>query len=311
MPSSGKVAARRIGHSAEYIRLTGRQYAVEHMRRTLASLASLSFAAAMLYAQAPPTPEYSIEAIRFGTIPQFRTASLVVGADPAERIDIATVVWLIRGGGRNILFDTGFHRQTPGFDRFKTTDYIRPDEAVKLAGVEATQVTDVIISHVHWDHMGGLDLFPEATVWIQRDEYDYYMGRSWQPGETRGADVEDLVTLLKRNAAGKVRLVDGDDREIIPGIRAYTGARHTFASQYIRVAGTPSFVLASDNCYLYRNLETTAPIAQTFTPGDRAANVAAFERMITLAGARERVIPGHDPLQFARFKTIGRVATIK
>lgn len=257
------------------------------------------------------TPEYSIEAIRFGTIPQFRVASLVAGADAAERIDIATVIWLIRGGGRNILFDTGYHRPTPGFDRFKTTDYIRPDEAVRLAGVEPDQITDVVISHVHWDHMGGIDLFPAATIWIQRDEYDYYMGRSWQPGETRGADLEDLVTLLKRNAAGKVRLVDGDDREILPGIRAYTGARHTFASQYLRVAGTPAYVLASDNCYLYRNLDTKAPIAQTFAAGDRAANLAALDRMVTLAGARERVVPGHDPLQFERFPAKGRIARIK
>jgi glyoxylase-like metal-dependent hydrolase (beta-lactamase superfamily II) len=260
---------------------------------------------------AQSTPEYTIEAIRFGTIPQFRVASLVVGADPAERLDIATVIWLIRGGGRNILFDTGYHRTTPGFDRFNTTDYMRPDEAVALAGVAAAQITDVIISHVHWDHMGGIDLFPSATIWIQREEYDYYMGRSWQPGETRGADIEDLVTLLRRNAAGKVRLIDGDDREFIPGIRAYVGARHTFASQYLRIAGAPPFVLASDNCYLYRNLETKAPIAQTFAAADRATNVAAFDRMIALAGARERVIPGHDPLQFERFPTKGRIGRIK
>ena len=159
--------------------------------------------------------------------------------------------------------------------------------------------------------MGGLDLFPAATIWIQREEYDYYMGRSWQPNETRGADLEDLMELLKRNVAGKVRLIDGDDREIIPGIRVYTGARHTFASQFIRVAGSPTFVLASDNCYLYRNLETKAAIAQTFTPADRAGNVAAFERMIKLAGARERVVPGHDPEQFKRFPTTDRIAKIK
>jgi glyoxylase-like metal-dependent hydrolase (beta-lactamase superfamily II) len=257
------------------------------------------------------TPEYTIDALRFGTIPQFRLASLVVGADPAERIDIAMIVWLIRGGERNILFDSGYHRQTPGFDRFKTTDYIKPDEAVRLAGVDPSQISDIIISHVHWDHIGGLDLFPQATIWIQRGEYDYYMGLSWQPGQTRGADVEDLVTLLRRNAMGKVRLVDGDDREILPGIRAYTGARHTFASQYIRVAGTPTFVLASDNCYLYRNLDTRSPIAQTFAESDRAQNVAAFDRMAALAGARERVVPGHDPKQFERFAATGRTARIK
>jgi glyoxylase-like metal-dependent hydrolase (beta-lactamase superfamily II) len=260
------------------------------------------------FAQAP---EYSIEAIRFGTIPQFRLASLVVGANAEQRIDLAVVVWLIKGAGRIVLFDSGYHRQTPGFDRFKTIDYVRPDEAVKLAGVRPSEVTDIIISHVHWDHMGGIDLFPNATIWIQRAEYDYYMGMSWQPGQSRAADVADLVTLLKRNADGKVRLVDGDDQEILPGIRVYTGARHTYASQFIRIAGTPTFVLASDNCYLYRNLDTRSPIAQTFSASDRAGNVAAFDRMIALAGARERVVPGHDPQQFERFPTSGRIARIK
>jgi glyoxylase-like metal-dependent hydrolase (beta-lactamase superfamily II) len=266
---------------------------------------------ALAITSAQATPEYTIEAIRFGTIPEFRVASLVVGANPDERTDLAVIVWLIRGGGRTILFDSGYHRPTPGFDRFKTTDYVRPDEAVKLAGVDPAHVTDIVISHVHWDHMGGIDLFPEATIWIQRAEYDYYMGQSWQPGQSRAADLDDLVALLKRNAGGKVRLINGDDQEILPGIRAYTGARHTYASQYIRVAGSPSFVLASDNCYLYRNLDTKAPIAQTFSEADRAQNVAAFDRMIVLAGARERVIPGHDPLQFERFPTKGRVARIK
>jgi glyoxylase-like metal-dependent hydrolase (beta-lactamase superfamily II) len=266
---------------------------------------------ALAITSAQATPEYTIEAIRFGTIPEFRVASLVVGANPDERTDLAVIVWLIRGGGRTILFDSGYHRPTPGFDRFKTTDYVRPDEAVKLAGVDPAHVTDIVISHVHWDHMGAIDLFPEATIWIQRAEYDYYMGQSWQPGQSRAADLDDLVALLKRNAGGKVRLINGDDQEILPGIRAYTGARHTYASQYIRVAGSPSFVLASDNCYLYRNLDTKAPIAQTFSEADRAQNVAAFDRMIVLAGARERVIPGHDPLQFERFPTKGRVARIK
>jgi glyoxylase-like metal-dependent hydrolase (beta-lactamase superfamily II) len=260
---------------------------------------------------APQTaPGYSIEAIRFGTVPQFRVASLVVGAPAEERMDIALVIWLIRGGGRTILFDSGFHRQK-WIDQFRVMDFVRPDEAVRLAGVEPAAVTDIIISHAHWDHMGGIDLFPDATVWIQKDEFQYYMGAAWQEGGRHGGtEVEDLVNLVRRNAAGKLRLVDGDDREIIPGIRVFTGARHTFASQYIQVAGPPPYVLSSDNAYLYRNLDTKSPVA-TFEVTDRAANVAAFERMIQLAGAKDRVVPGHDPLQFERFPASGRVAKIR
>jgi len=255
-------------------------------------------------------PEYTIEAIRFGTIPQFRTASLVIGADPNEKLDIATIIWLIRGGGRTILFDTGYYRQTPGFDRFGTVDFVRPDEAVKLEGVQPDEVTDVIVSHIHWDHMGGISLFPKATIWIQKDEYQYYLGGAYQPGGKPGGELEDLLELLRRNVTRKVVLIDGDDREILPGIHVYTGARHTYASQYIKVDGTPDYVLASDNVYLYRNIDTKAPIA-TFDAVDRFANVAAFDRMIRLAGARERVLPGHDMLIFSRFPTRGRVAKIK
>ncbi|MBI4474941.1 MAG: N-acyl homoserine lactonase family protein [Acidobacteria bacterium] len=265
-------------------------------------------------AGAPPAAkaEYTIEAIRFGTLPNVRaTVLLPVGANPEERLDIAVVIWLIRGNGKNILFDTGYHRQTPGFtERWNTSDYVRPDEAVKLAGVQPDEITDIIVSHVHWDHMGSLDLFPKATVWIQKEEYQYYTGPAYQPGGRRGGEAEDLIELVRRNLSGKVVLIDGDDREIMPGIRAYTGARHTYSSQYVRVEGNPTYVLASDNCYLYRNLDNSSPSA-TFDAADRAGNVASQTRMIKLAGAKERVVPGHDMLQFSRFPTKGRIARIK
>ena len=65
-------------------------------------------AAHALYAQ--PKPQYEIYAIRYATIPGFAVSGLVEGADPSRKIDIAMMVWLIRGNGRNILFDSGFYR---------------------------------------------------------------------------------------------------------------------------------------------------------------------------------------------------------
>jgi len=274
-------------------------------RRTFAAAALLALGSAR-----PAPTEYSIDAVRYGTIRQFRLSGLLMGAPSDERIDIAMAVWLIRGEGRTILFDTGFHR-AEWFERFDVADYLRPDSAVMLAGVDPAEVTDVIVSHAHWDHMGGIDLFPNATIHIQRDEYDYYTGPAWREGGRHGGiDPEDIAHLVRRNIAGQVAPIEGDDAEVLPGIRAYTGARHTYASQYILVEGAEPYVLASDNCYLFRNLETHTAGA-TFLPSDRAGNEAALSRMERVAGDPGRVIPGHDPEQFERFPTAGRVAKIR
>lgn len=262
-------------------------------------------------ASSAATPDYTIQAIRYASAPD-DAANLVMGA-PHEKINLAMIVWLVRGGGRNILFDSGYHRDT-FLKYFPSTGYIRPDEAVKLAGVQPGEITDVVISHAHWDHLGGIDLFPKATVWIQEEEYRYYTGPAWQPGGNHGGiDPADIQELVKLNAEGRVRFVNGDDVEIFPGIRAYTGGHHTFASQYLRVDGNPPFVLASDNCYLYRNLAEHKASA-TFSKADWPANIQNQARMIQLAGGNpDRVIPGHDPVQFEKYPTSadGRVAKIK
>src|SRR5579864_1447084 len=263
-----------------------------------------------LFAAPNATPDYSIQAIRYATVPKFDVADLVIGAPKDEKVDIAMVFWLIRGGGHNILFDSGFHHEQ-WFKDFPMPDYISPDEAVKLAGVQPEEITDIIISHAHWDHMGGIDLFPKATVWIQKDEFHYYTGEAWQPGGDHGGiDPEDVQELVRINTEGRLRLVDGDNIEIFPGIRTYTGARHTYASQYLRVEGNPPFVLASDNSYLWRNLQERKASA-TFSGADHPANIKNQARMIELAGSVDRVIPGHDALQFQKYPTQGRIACIK
>ena len=274
----------------------------------LKRLALAAIAAALLGAAGPP--DYSIQAIRYGVSPGVPVGALVVGGPMDEKVDVDFVVWLIRGGGHNVLFDSGFHRER-WFKQWKVTDYLRPDEAVKLAGVKPEDVTDIVISHAHWDHMGGIDLFPKATIWIQKDEYRYYTMDAWQSGGQHGGiDADDIQQLVRLNTEGRLKLIDGDNVEILPGIRAFVGSRHTYASEYLRVDGNPPYVLASDNVYFYRNLSERKASA-TFSDADHAGNIKAQERMIELAGSVDRVVPGHDALQFQKFPTQGRVAKIR
>ncbi len=260
-------------------------------------ITALLFAAVMT----AQTPQYEVYAISYAVIPDFPVAGLLEGADKERKLDIQMMVWLVRGGGRNIVVDSGFYRPQ-FFKSWKVRDFLRPDEAVALAGVKPDEVTDVILTHAHWDHADGADLFPRATVWIQKEEYAYYTGAAWQEGGKHGGiDPDDLGALLRINTAGRLRLVDGD-REILPGVRVYIGGRHTYASQYVTVpTRSGPVVLASDNAYLYENFEKHAPIAQTF---DRESNLKAQDQMKALAGPNGRIVPGHDPAVMTRFPKI-------
>ncbi|HEX9366309.1 MAG TPA: MBL fold metallo-hydrolase, partial [Vicinamibacterales bacterium] len=177
---------------------------------------------------------YEAYAVRFGILPGFSVAELVAGAERGRTLDIPVMVWLLKGSnGRQVLVDSGFYRQK-FLDRWKPRELRSPAAAVEAAGVRADAITDIIISHAHWDHVDGADLFPKATIWIQREEYRYYTGEAWHTrGAHGGVDADDMQVLLKINTEGRLRFVEGDDQEIIPGLRCYTGGKHTFASQYV------------------------------------------------------------------------------
>lgn len=251
--------------------------------------------------------DYEIYGIRYATIRDFAVSGLVAGADRDRKMDIAMYVWLIKGGGKNILFDCGFYRDK-FMQRWHPAEYQKPSDALKNAGLTPEDITDVIISHIHWDHADGFDLFPKAKIWIQKDEYEYYSGEAWQarPGQRgrgAGADAEDVLGLVKRNTEGKLGFVRGDAQEIFSGITAYIGGKHTYQSQFlgVRTAGGV-VVLASDNVYLYENLAKHAPIAQTL---DAESNVKAQDRMKQIATKPEWIVPGHDPAVMKNFPTAG------
>jgi glyoxylase-like metal-dependent hydrolase (beta-lactamase superfamily II) len=247
-------------------------------------------------------PTYEVYAIRYATIPAFRLSGLISGADSSRRLDIAMMVWLLKGSdGRNVLVDAGFHR-ADFVQRWHPTPFMTPSEAVTAAGVKPEQVTDVIISHIHWDHLDGIDLFPKARIWIQRDEFDYYLDSAGTV-KNRSIDAGDAKLLAQAAREGRVTLVDGDAKEIIPGITVYTGGKHTFASQFATVrTASSTVVVASDNMYLYENLARHVPIAQTL---DSASNLRAQARMVMLASDPRLIVPGHDPEVFVRFPAPG------
>ena len=268
----------------------------------LTVLLALSGGRALLSAQAAT---YEVYMVRFAGFHGFPVAELVRGADTARRTDLAFIVGVLKGNtGHTVLLDAGFYR--PQFlAAWKPFDYQRPSDAVAKAGVSPAAVTDIIISHVHWDHLDGADLFPNARIWIQKAEYEHYVGANGLPLD-EAIDTVDAKMLAQLNRAGRVQLVDGDAREVIPGITVYTGGRHTFASQYLGVRTAKGVVvLASDNMYMFENLAKHEPIGATFSPADSVSNLQAQDRMRHIASIPGLIIPGHDPQIFVRFPAPG------
>jgi len=253
--------------------------------------------------QAQPA-RWTVHAVRYATLP-FRVSGLIGNLPAAERdrsIDIAMMVWVLRGAdNRVVLVDAGFYREK-FMQQWKPAGYAKPSDALNAGlAIAPEQVTDIIVTHVHWDHADGVDLFPRAKVWIQRDEYTHHIDDTGKPLDRAiDGDVATMLHILKEQ--GRVNLVPGDNQEILPGVRVYTGGKHTYQSQFVGVASRAgTIIVASDNVYLYENLERRLPIAQSVNP---ASNMSAQARMLLLAASLNRIVPGHDPSVFERFQAV-------
>lgn len=272
---------------------------------------SLPFLLLIISLRALAQPDrYQVYALRFANTSFAMPISVWVDHGPQnDSVKIDFSIWLIKGDkGRNILVDAGFQRDlidSPDGKEFEISNYQRPDSVLQKVGLKAGDITDIVLSHPHWDHCDGISLFPNAHVWIQKEDYDYFVGAAWQTGVNNGGfykrDVRQLVDL---NLAGRVTLVDGDDKEIIPGIKVFTGSRHTFNSQWALVeTAAHRIVLASDNIWVYYSLEHLLPASHggTFDP---AGYVKAMIRMKALTGNPRYIIPGHDARVYSIFPRV-------
>ncbi|CAN5116623.1 N-acyl homoserine lactonase family protein [soil metagenome] len=250
---------------------------------------------------------YDVFAVRFTSTSQpSPIAAWAYKGPEKDSVNIDFMVWLIKGkNGKNILLDAGFLGGIEDAKEFGIINYIRPDSMLLKTGVKPGDITDIIISHPHWDHIDGIDLFPNAHIWMQKEDFNYFVGTAWQKnGNHGGFNKRDVSKVIDANLAGRLTLVDGDDKEIIPGIKVYTGSKHTYNSQYVLVnTGTKKIVLASDNIWIYYSLDhlTPASVGGTLDP---AGYVKAMQRMKTLASDKKYIIPGHDAKVFSLFPLV-------
>lgn len=253
------------------------------------------------------SPEYKVYAIRFASMAHPTAISVWAYKGPdKDSVQIDFSIWLIKGdNGKNILVDAGFRNDIDEAKEFEVANYIRPDSVLSKVGLKPSDITDIVLSHPHWDHIDGVALFPNAHIWIQKEDYNYFVGAAWASDSTSGGfDKRDVRTMVELNIAGKVTLVDGDNKEIIPGIQVFTGSRHTYNSQYVLVrSGEKKIILASDNIWIYYSLDHMVPASVGGTL-DPSGYVRAMQRMKTLATSPKYIIPGHDAKVYSRFPAL-------
>jgi glyoxylase-like metal-dependent hydrolase (beta-lactamase superfamily II) len=252
-------------------------------------------------------PVYEIYALKYFGLHSVPVSELALGAPRKDTMNMFFMYWLIRGNnGKNILVDAGFLNDLDIFKTLNKTFYVRPDSVLLELNLKADEITDIILTHPHWDHIDGVSLFPKAHIWIQKEDYNYFVGEAWQKeGRHGGFYKRDVDSLVSLNIAGKLTLVEGDNKEIFPGIRVFTGSRHTYNSQYVLVqTGGDKVILASDNIWIYYNLDHMKSSPYPNGTFDTTAYVRSMQRMKTQAPNIKYIIPGHDPAVFTRFHTI-------
>ena len=245
---------------------------------------------------------YEVYAIKYAHH-QRRASENFIGGDAHDGpMPLDYFVWLLRGAGRELVVDTGFSAAVAAR---RGREHLRcPSAGLRLLGTEAAAVKDVVITHLHYDHVGNFDLFPAATLHLQDLEMRYATGRYMCHECFRGAfDVEDVVGMVRRVYEGRVQFHAGD-AQIAPGVSLHLIGGHTMGLQVVRVETRRGpLVLASDASHFYANMEEVRPFPIVWSVAEM---VDGYGRLRALAASREHIIPGHDPLVMQRYPAPAR-----
>lgn len=243
-------------------------------------------------------PEYEVYAIKYAELKGRHPTEIFMGADPHEAaVDMDYYVWLIRSPERTIVVDMGFNRMIA---ERRGRQFLRcPSEGLAALGVDAGTVSDVIISHMHYDHVGNYALFPKATFHLQDDEMAFATGRLMRHRCLCAAyEVEDVCSIVRHVYKGRVDFHNGDE-EIAPGISVHLAPGHTAGLQFVRVLTAKGWlVLATDACHYRRHLEKNEvfPLVTNV-----AGLLEGYRKLRQLSSSPDLVIPGHDPWTMAAF----------
>lgn len=249
----------------------------------------------------PSAVNYEVYAIRYARHDRLASENFLGGDLHNGPMPIDYFVWAIIGGGKTYVLDTGFDREMA---RKRKREHLRsPGDGLRAIGVDPSKVEEVFISHMHYDHAGNHDLFPNARYHVQDKEMGYCTGRCMcHPALRSSFDPEDVAAMVRRLFAGRLQLHEGAE-EIAPGLSVHLIGGHTMGLQCMRVLTRRGWVvLAADAAHLYANMEQGRPYPVVYN----VADMLEGHRMLRqLASSPAHIVPGHDPLVMERYPAAG------
>lgn len=247
---------------------------------------------------------FEITAVRYGTL-HSRKSELYYrygaygDADAAQVMDF--YFYVLRDGDEVTLVDTGYRPETAA-PRGREC-LVPPPEALARLGIEPGHVSRLVITHMHWDHIGNVELFGGAELFVPAAELEFWsQPLARNPQMWAHVDGDDVAVLERIWREGGVVETRGE-QEIAPGLRVVTVGGHSPGQQVLVVetAGGP-VVLASDAVHLYEELELERPFSVIISLPQMIEAYALIKR---LRADGADVVPGHDPLVTERYPSLG------
>ncbi|MFC3226548.1 N-acyl homoserine lactonase family protein [Marinibaculum pumilum] len=240
---------------------------------------------------------YELYAVRYGHHDRNAAANFIGGDEHDGPMPLDYFVWAIVGQSRTFVFDTGFDADSA---RRRNRQLLRPvGEGLKMIGIEPDHVQDVIVSHMHFDHVGNNDLFPQARYHVQDAEMQYCTGRCMCHAYLRHAyDHRDVASMIDKLFADRVTFHDGES-QIAPNLTVHRVGGHTRGLQVVRVLTRRGWVvLGSDASHFYANFEQNRPFPVVESATEMLEGYATMRRLAT---SSRHIVPGHDPLVLDRY----------
>lgn len=242
-------------------------------------------------------PEYKLYAIRYATRDGRRPDHFLDGDPHNVAMPMDYFVWVAVGNDKTFVIDTGFTKEVA--EKRKRTFLFCPIQALSKLGIEAADVSDVIITHLHYDHAGNFDRLPNACFHIQEKEIQFATGRHMRfPNMSRPFEIEDVCKIIHLNYNQRVKMYTGFT-ELSPGIRLHPTGGHTEGLQFVSVHTARGWVaIASDVSHFYANVDENRPFRLAVHVGNM---MEGFEKLRSASSSPEHIIPGHDPQVMNRY----------